>query len=41
MSDDVSKIHKRTEPPNIGIFGLGIMGGTIAKNLGDDGYQVF
>ena len=41
MSDDVSKIHKRTELPNIGIFGLGIMGGTIAKNLVDDGYQVF
>ncbi len=41
MIEDVSKIDDATEHPKIGIFGLGIMGGAIAKNLVDDGYQVF
>ena len=41
MIEDLSKIDDVTEHPRIGIFGLGIMGGAIAKNLVDDGYQVF
>ena len=41
MIEDLSKIDDVTEHPRIGIFGLGILGGAIAKNLVDDGYQVF
>ena len=41
MIEDLSKIDGATKYPKIGIFGLGIMGGAIAKNLADDGYQVF
>ena len=41
MTEDLSKIDGAIDYPRIGIFGLGIMGGAIAKNLVDDGYQVF
>jgi len=41
MIEDLSKIDGAIDYPRIGIFGLGIMGGAIAKNLVDDGYQVF
>ena len=41
MNKDLSKMDSPTEYPKIGIFGLGIMGGAIAKNLVDAGYQVF
>ena len=41
MIKDLSKLDGTTDYPRIGIFGLGIMGGAIAKNLVDDGYQVF
>jgi len=41
MNKDLSKMNSPTEYPKIGIFGLGIMGGAIAKNLVDAGYQVF
>ena len=41
MIEDLSKIDGVADYPRIGIFGLGIMGGAIAKNLVDDGYQVF
>ena len=41
MIEDLSKIDGVADYPKIGIFGLGIMGGAIAKNLVDDGYQVF
>ena len=41
MNKDLNKMDSPTEYPKIGIFGLGIMGGAIAKNLVDAGYQVF
>tara|TARA_Y100000588_G_C14273152_1_gene933221 strand:- start:3649 stop:4557 length:909 start_codon:yes stop_codon:yes gene_type:complete len=41
MIEDLSKIDDTTKYPKIGFFGLGIMGGAIAKNLVDAGYQVF
>ena len=37
MNKDLNKMDSPTEYPKIGIFGLGIMGGAIAKNLVEKG----